>query len=157
MEYHELIECIAGIGIPCMCVCVSWHWSSCFSCTNPLKENGRIMRVHPPNDARVWLMFWSAKVLGSNFSSPLPACISGGDGGRATEGRLSIYEQVLLSSWLVFPSACLAGEKKKGGALKCDALSGSGSSVPRSHLRAFDDARRVRVGEVSGAKNTSRG
>lgn len=52
----------------------------------------------------------------------------------------------------------LAGEKKKGGgALKCDALSGSGSSVPRSHLGAFDDAWRVRVGEVSGAKNTSRG
>ena len=55
------------------------------------------MRVHPPDDACVWLMFWSAKVLGSSFSSPLPACISRGDGGRAREGRLSIYEPVLLS------------------------------------------------------------
>lgn len=55
------------------------------------------MRVHPPNDACVWLMFWSAEVLGSSFSSPLPARISGGDGGRAREGRLSIYEHVLLS------------------------------------------------------------
>lgn len=53
--------------------------------------------------------------------------------------------------------AWLGRKKKGGGALKCDALSGSGSSVPRSHLGAFDDARRVRVGEVSGAKNTSRG
>lgn len=46
-----------------------------------------------------------------------------------------------------------------GRGLKCDALSGSGGSVPRSYLRALDDALWVRAGEDGGNQKhyTSRG
>ena len=37
------------------------------------------------------------------------------------------------------------------GGLKCDACSGSGGSVPGSHLRAFDDAWWVGAGGDGGA------